>query len=327
MLSTTDTQLTDDPPSSPSSSSFEEKPKREEVTACQDLVAGGVAGSASVIIGHPFDTLKVRMQTSSSPVSIVSMRSLFSGILPPLSTATIINALIFSSYGISSRFYDYLSTDSQGTFDETSKNSTSNTNWKKSMVCGSFAGAVQCVVICPMDHIKCRLQISQTAYTTSLDAVNHIYATHGIPGLYRGLAVTAWREIPAFGIYFATYDYVKDYIQSTLATNNQNQLNQQNQLNDMHFWGASALAGGCSGCLSWSVIYPLDVIKTQIQTSNLDKKMPMIQTGFNILKQNNWRFFFRGMGVTLIRAFPVNGIIFPVYEFTLSYLNRFNICA
>jgi hypothetical protein len=25
-----------------------------------DFVAGGVAGSASVIVGHPFDTLKVR---------------------------------------------------------------------------------------------------------------------------------------------------------------------------------------------------------------------------------------------------------------------------
>lgn len=317
MLSTADTQLSDDEVSEPPSS-FVQKPK-QEVTAFQDLVAGGVAGSASVIVGHPFDTLKVRMQTSTSPVSIVSMRSLFSGILPPLSTATIINALIFSSYGISSRFYDYVSAESERFSDE----SSSSTNWKKSMACGSFAGAVQCVVICPMDHIKCRLQVSETAYKTSLDAVNHIYATHGISGLYRGLAVTAWREIPAFGIYFATYDYVKDYIQSTLAINHQNEQNHYN----MHFWGASALAGGCSGCLSWSVIYPLDVIKTQIQTSPLDKNMPMIQTGCNILKQNNWRFFFRGMGVTLIRAFPVNGIIFPVYEFTLSYLDRFNICS
>jgi Mitochondrial carrier protein len=31
----------------------------DEVTALQDFVAGGIAGSASVVVGHPFDTIKV----------------------------------------------------------------------------------------------------------------------------------------------------------------------------------------------------------------------------------------------------------------------------
>lgn len=29
--------------------------------------------------------------------------------------------------------------------------------WEKSFLCGSFAGFVQCVVICPMEHIKVRM--------------------------------------------------------------------------------------------------------------------------------------------------------------------------
>ena len=33
-------------------------------TALQDLIAGGAAGSASVVVGHPFDTYKVRLHTS-----------------------------------------------------------------------------------------------------------------------------------------------------------------------------------------------------------------------------------------------------------------------
>jgi hypothetical protein len=32
----------------------------EDVTFFHDFVAGGVAGSASVVVGHPFDTIKVR---------------------------------------------------------------------------------------------------------------------------------------------------------------------------------------------------------------------------------------------------------------------------
>ena len=36
----------------------------QEVSFFHDFIAGGVAGSASVVVGHPMDTLKVRMQTA-----------------------------------------------------------------------------------------------------------------------------------------------------------------------------------------------------------------------------------------------------------------------
>ena len=39
-----------------STSSLTNPPK---VKAVHDLIAGGVAGSASVVVGHPFDTMKV----------------------------------------------------------------------------------------------------------------------------------------------------------------------------------------------------------------------------------------------------------------------------
>jgi len=32
----------------------------EDVSFLHDFVAGGVAGSVSVVVGHPFDTIKVR---------------------------------------------------------------------------------------------------------------------------------------------------------------------------------------------------------------------------------------------------------------------------
>ena len=86
------------------------------VTAFQDLIDGGVAGSVSVIVGHPFDTLKVRLQTSgggkssnisSSLAAFGGFSSLFRGMAAPLSTAALLNAIIFSSFGESSRLWDY----------------------------------------------------------------------------------------------------------------------------------------------------------------------------------------------------------------------------
>lgn len=70
----------------------------------------------------------------------------------------------------------------------------------KNFVCGSVAGLVQSAVICPMEHVKCRLQVqhgkgaSDYLYKNSLDAASKIVGQHGMKGLYRGLLSTCWRE-------------------------------------------------------------------------------------------------------------------------------------
>ena len=90
-----------------------------------------------------------------------------------------------------------------------------------------------------------------------------------------------------------------------------------------HEWASSALAGGCSGALTWALIYPFDVIKTRIQTTSMQTPPSQRRMSFiyrSIVNQHGWRYLFRGLGITLFRAFPVNGIIFPVYEFTLAKL-------
>ena len=84
-----------------------------QITAVQDLIAGGIAGSASVVVGHPFDTYKVLLQTSSSSATTTSVSfskssilKLYKGMGAPLTSAMVVNALIFSSYGESSRLWD-----------------------------------------------------------------------------------------------------------------------------------------------------------------------------------------------------------------------------
>jgi solute carrier family 25 (mitochondrial carnitine/acylcarnitine transporter), member 20/29 len=84
---------------------------------------------------------------------------------------------------------------------------------------------------------------------------------------------------------------------------------------------ASAFAGGCSGCLTWTFVYPVDVIKTHIQIAPLDAPRSSLRlwtVGQQIVQRYGVGILFRGLGITLIRAFPVNGTIFPVYEFSLQ---------
>merc|ERR1711988_1967401 len=44
--------------------SFSENMKRQD--PCANLLAGGMGGLASLVVGHPFDTVKVRLQTMSA---------------------------------------------------------------------------------------------------------------------------------------------------------------------------------------------------------------------------------------------------------------------
>lgn len=254
----------------------------------------------------------------SLATSYGGVSSLFRGMAAPLSTACVVNAIIFSSYGWSSRVYDqYVENPSRNAIHDTTL---------KAFTCGSFAGLVQGIVICPMEHVKCRLQVQSakgspdTLYKGPVQAARKILSGHGITGLYRAWWVTAWREVPAFGTYFAFYDFAKDRINSFLAKQAGIVDDGENAENHSHKWAASALAGGSTGALTWLMIYPFDIIKTRIQTAPMDtplEKRRMLAVGRDIVQKEGFGALFRGLNVTLIRAFPVNGIIFPVYEYTL----------
>lgn len=119
----------------------------EEVTFFQDFVAGGIAGSASVIVGHPFDTIKVRVQASANGGGILNslssefggISSLFRGMATPLASMAVVNAVIFSSYGSASKIYDnYITSDDVNSV-ECVSNSNTRDPWQKSTLCGAFA--------------------------------------------------------------------------------------------------------------------------------------------------------------------------------------------
>lgn len=259
-----------------------------DVTFLQDFVAGGMAGSASVIVGHPLDTLKVRVQNSAQSSSIMAsitefggVSSLFRGMGAPLSAAAIVNAIVFSSYGLGSRLYDsYLfdPSSSSSSSNESQGSGSSHDPWQKAMTCGAFAGLVQCVVICPMEHVKCRLQIqhgrgsADNLYKGPYQATSRIVKKHGVQRLYQGWWSTVAREVPAFGLYFAVYDYMKDNVNALLARQQQQACRSSldgtttafqalvpSGFQHTHTWIASACAGGIAGSVTWGIVYPVDV--------------------------------------------------------------------
>ena len=72
-------------------------------------------------------------------------------------------------------------------------------------------------------------------------------------------------------------------------------------------------------------VYPIDVIKSHIQTQPLDR--PPLYSSFmdcarKLYQAHGSHIFTRGLLATVLRAFPLNAATFAVYELTMEYLEQ-----
>ena len=74
---------------------------------------------------------------------------------------------------------------------------------------GSFSGFVSLFVFVPVDLLKCRAIMKVKEKCCYKEEITQLVKQDGIQGLYRGFWATALREVPSWGVYFATYDWLK----------------------------------------------------------------------------------------------------------------------
>jgi len=124
---------------------------------------------------------------------------------------------------------------------------------------GAYAGAVSCLVACPVELIKTRLQIQYSnsaggeidRFRGPLDAVRKILYENNIKGLFRGMSATIYREVPGYGAQFYLYEKLKRQFSAWTTKRNGGE---EAPL------GAAPLimAGGLAGIFGWVVSYPMD---------------------------------------------------------------------
>lgn len=132
----------------------------------------------------------------------------------------------------------------------------------------------------------------------------------GIRGIFRGLGTTICREVPGFGIYFFTYE---------LMTRSAGQSNVAGPpVSTFHM----LIAGGLSGTMSWVITYPIDVVKSRLQVDGMGGVYRY--SGFlDCLKKSveteGCRVLTRGLGSTILRAFPTNAATFTVVTWVIRW--------
>jgi solute carrier family 25 (mitochondrial carnitine/acylcarnitine transporter), member 20/29 len=87
-------------------------------------------------------------------------------------------------------------------------------------------------------------------------------------------------------------------------------------------WWATLLAGGLAGVASWLSTFPLDVMKTRMQsTSRRDTAYrSTLSTLAHCYREGGPRVLFAGLTPTLVRAVPVNMVTFATFEAAVSMM-------
>uniref|UniRef100_M1BDE0 Mitochondrial carnitine/acylcarnitine carrier protein n=1 Tax=Solanum tuberosum TaxID=4113 RepID=M1BDE0_SOLTU len=219
------------------------------------------------------------------------------------------NAMVFQIYAVLSRAFD--------------RNApASDPPSYKGVALGGFGtGALQSLMLTPVELVKIRLQLQQrnildnkkqkTSCKGPTDVARNIFRQEGWRGIYRGLTITVLRDAPAHGLYFWTYEYVREQLHPGCRKNGQESFR------------TMLIAGGLAGVASWICCYPLDVIKTRFQAQS--QSTPLRYTGIvdcfrRSVKHEGYNVLWRGLGTAVARAFVVNGAIFTAYETALRCL-------
>jgi hypothetical protein len=200
------------------------------------FVAGSFAGACGIFIGHPFDTLKVRMQVNQNlnqKFDFALVRQLYRGILPPLVTAGVMQSILFFSYEScrvalrSSRFYTVTTTTTPTTTTTSSSSSSreamgamAQPRWQMvtstpggrdhlgvAFFGGLISGSMLTLFSTPISYIKIQQQVASESGMLAVG--KECLKRGGIRSLYRGVRCQVILESPGRAIYLVTYEYVK----------------------------------------------------------------------------------------------------------------------
>ncbi|KAM9786263.1 mitochondrial carnitine/acylcarnitine carrier protein-like [Neosynchiropus ocellatus] len=288
----------------------------ERVSPLKNLMAGGVGGACLLLAGHPLDTIKVRLQTQPKAsaqyvlytgaydcfrktISKEGVLGLYKGLGAPLAGVAPMMAISFFGFGLGKQLQQ---TDPGTPLTHT-----------QIFLSGCLAGVFTTVIVAPGERIKCLLQVQagsdKSKYSGPMDCAVRLYKEQGIRSVYKGTVLTLIRDVPSNGLYFLTYEYLKNFL--TPEGQSVSQLSTPKIL----------LAGGMAGVLNWTIALPPDVLKSNFQTAADGKYTGLVDVLRTLLREEGPRGLYKGFNAVFLRAFPANAACFLGFEVALKGLD------
>eukprot|EP00257_Ricinus_communis_P013305 XP_015570716.1 calcium-binding mitochondrial carrier protein SCaMC-3 [Ricinus communis] len=155
------------------------------------------------------------------------------------------------------------------------------------------------------DRLKVILQV-QTARARMIPAIKNIWKEGGVLAFFRGNALNVLKVAPESALRFYTYEMLKEVIVKAKGEGNKADVGTTGRL----------FAGGFAGAVAQTAIYPMDLVKTRLQTYTCKNgKVPNLGAmSRDIWVQEGPRAFYRGLVPSLLGIIPYAGIDLAAYE-------------
>lgn len=254
------------------------------VSPLVDFVAGCVGGVVQVLTGHPLDTLKVRLQTQSASapqfagmmdcarqtLASEGVAGLYKGMSSPLVGVSLINAVLFLDYGLSQAVL------------RSPEDGDGPLPMRKVFVSGMLAGAGVALVEGPFDLFKSKMQVQYAGdgsvrYRNVFDVAARLWAARGFAGLYQGLGITLARNLVGNTAYFYFYELFKRALAQPASAPTQSAQPAAHAARPAML--PVLVAGGLAGTMYWLTCFPLDNLKSRMQTDAIQpaaRKYPYV---------------------------------------------------
>ncbi|CAK7220199.1 carnitine transporter [Sporothrix curviconia] len=291
----------------------------------RSFAAGGFGGICAVIVGHPFDLVKVRLQTAekgvySSAIDVVRKtvakdglrRGLYAGVSAPLVGVTPMFAVSFWGYDLGKQLVRKFSVP----------NPDGSLSIGQISAAGFFSAIPMTAITAPFERVKVILQVQgqkvlapgeKPKYNGAVDVMRQLYKEGGFRSVFRGSVATLARDGPGSAAYFAAYEYIKQSL--TPKDPVTGKANGQLSLT------AITVAGAGAGIAMWIPVFPVDTVKSRLQTSTT----PGLTIGSVVRElygRGGFKAFFPGIGPALARAVPANAATFLGVELAHQAMNK-----
>ncbi|GBE78033.1 mitochondrial carrier [Sparassis crispa] len=267
-------------------------------------VAGVGSGLTKVTVGHGFDTIKTRIQCSPpgtyrgaidcllQTIRNESIFALYKGVTPPAVGWAAIDSVLLGS------LHNYRLFLIRHHFTELTPGSG-----KKRLtlvghgLAGLCAGLTSAFFATPMEHLKDR------QYRGPIDCAKQIIRSQGARGLWTGFTGSLAFRSNFLWLFLSFEALMRGF----------------SQLNGTPYEISAAtanfLSGGFASFAFWGMGIPADNIKNRMMATPHTLARPsLVATVRQIYALGGLFGFFRGLGPSLIRAFPSNASALWVYE-------------
>ena len=186
---------------------------------------------------------------------------------------------------------------------------------------GFLSAIPMTAITAPFERVKVILQVQgqkqlapgeKPKYSGGVDVVRQLYREGGLRSVFRGSAATLARDGPGSAAYFAAYEYLK----RSLTPKDPDTGKPKGELSI----SAVLAAGGGAGIAMWIPVFPVDTVKSRLQTAEGKVTIGGVIRG--LYARGGYKAFFPGFGPALARAVPANAATFLGYELAQNAMNK-----